>query len=130
MIEITKDQCTRMLVWDDDESDAIEEDVYAYFISHVLPFKTITGVDYKHAKPLPEEKPMTALDVIGGIKSKSDKITENLHCKRKEVKEAKRVYDELDIEELYLKSHLDGFNECYKMIEKMFDKPKSKGSEA
>jgi len=67
MIEITKDQCTRMLVWDDEEY-VMEAMVYAKLEGCNYPYKVLfddgsTGM-YKHAKPLPEPKPMSALDVM------------------------------------------------------------------
>ena len=64
MIEITKDQCTRMLVWDNEESIAIEADVYAKVDGHICRYKTLNNGSWANAKPLPEEKPMTALDVM------------------------------------------------------------------
>jgi hypothetical protein len=64
MIEITKDQCTRMLVWDCDESLAFEALVAYKLKASEYPYKTFNGSMFRHAKPLPEEKPMTALDVM------------------------------------------------------------------
>ena len=72
MIEITKDQCTRMLVWDSDESRAEEALVFAKVKCVNYPYRTIDKdgftSGYKHAKPLPEQKPkdikMSALDVM------------------------------------------------------------------
>jgi len=68
MIEITKDHCTRMLVWDDNEDISLEAMVYAKVEDSNLPYKVlfddgITG-SFKHAKPLPEPKKMSALDVM------------------------------------------------------------------
>ena len=68
MIEITKDQCTRMLVWDGDESEAQEELVFAHVADSSYPYKVLRDngdtTIFKHAKPLPEPKEMTALDVM------------------------------------------------------------------
>jgi hypothetical protein len=64
MIEITKDQCTRMLVWDNDESKAKEETIAIKVIGLTFPYRALGGSYYRHAKPLPEEKSMTALDVM------------------------------------------------------------------
>ena len=68
MIEITKDQCTRMLVWDEDESRAKPMDVFAYVKDDVYKYIFLKENGEfgwsKHAKPLPEPKEMTALDVM------------------------------------------------------------------
>ena len=68
MIEITKDQCTRMLVWDNDEANASVSLIACKVNGSDYPYKSYTGAIYKHAKPLPEPKTkdikMSALDVM------------------------------------------------------------------
>ena len=76
MIEITKDQCTRMLVWDDGyehekETRVVIIDTGTEFVCVVggheenfyndAAYETIT---FDSCEPLPEEKQMTVLDVM------------------------------------------------------------------
>jgi hypothetical protein len=43
---------------------AIEADVYVKVEGHVYGYKTLNHGNWENAKPLPEPKPMTALDVM------------------------------------------------------------------
>lgn len=68
----------KMLVWDDNESDAVENYVLVYIPSVTLPFKSVALDGYieawEHAKPIPEKKMrlMTAQELKG--KWLSDKV--------------------------------------------------------
>jgi len=64
MIEITKDQCTMMLVWDNDESRAVEKLVAFKLKGQEYQYVTWDDYYFKHAKPLPESKKIEAVNGI------------------------------------------------------------------
>jgi len=68
MIEITKDQCTKMLVLDNNEDNAKELLVFVKIEWGEYPYKALLNngaiASFRHAKPLPEPKTMTSLDAM------------------------------------------------------------------